>query len=92
MAEGINVRFAGELHRFIQNRVNGEAGLYNSASEYIRDLVRRDYKHEEQRKWHALRQELKARAEADESVFIPLNADDVIAQAKSRRKSSINAS
>ncbi|AHF93204.1 putative addiction module antidote protein, CC2985 family [Opitutaceae bacterium TAV1] len=91
MAEGINVRFAGELQRFIQNRVNGEAGLYSSASEYIRDLVRRDYEHEEQRKWHALRQELKAGVEADESAFIPLNADDVIAQARSRRKSSVNA-
>jgi len=32
MAEGVNVRFAGELHRFIQSRV-GDRGLYGSASE-----------------------------------------------------------
>ena len=47
MAEGVNVRFAGELQRFIQERV-GDAGLYASASEYIRDLVRRDYERENQ--------------------------------------------
>ena len=50
MAEGVIVRFAGERQRFIQSRVS-DAGLYGSASEYIRDLVRRDYKREEQRKW-----------------------------------------
>jgi antitoxin ParD1/3/4 len=50
MAEGVNVRFAGELQRFIQSRVV-KSGLYNSASEYVRDLVRRDYEREEQRKW-----------------------------------------
>lgn len=42
MAEGVNVRFAGELQRFLQTGI-GDAGLYGSASEYIRDLVRRDY-------------------------------------------------
>jgi antitoxin ParD1/3/4 len=86
MAEGINVRFAGELQRFIQART-GEAGLYGSASEYIRDLVRRDYEREEQRKWQALRHELKAGSEANESEFVPLDAEALIAQAKTRRKS-----
>jgi antitoxin ParD1/3/4 len=86
MAEGINVRFAGELQRFIQVRT-GEAGLYGSASEYIRDLVRRDYEREEQRKWQALRLELKAGSEANESEFVPLSAESLITQAKARRKS-----
>jgi antitoxin ParD1/3/4 len=86
MAEGINVRFAGELQRFIQERT-GETGLYGSASEYIRDLVRRDYEREEQRKWQVLRHELKAGAEANESEFVPLDAESLIAQAKNRRKS-----
>ena len=85
MAEGINVRFAGELQRFIQDRT-GEAGLYGSASEYIRDLVRRDYEREEQRKWHSLRLELKAGAEAPESAFVPLDADALLAEAKARRR------
>lgn len=42
MAEGINVRFAGELQRFVQSNTEGD-GLYTSASEYIRVPVRRDY-------------------------------------------------
>ena len=88
MAEGINVRFAGELQRFIQRRVDTDSGLYSSASEYIRDLVRCDYEREEQRKWQLLRMELKPGATASESAFVPLDADDVIARAKARRKSS----
>jgi len=85
MAEGINVRFAGELQRFLHTRI-GNTGLYGSASEYIRDLVRRDYEREEQRKWAFLRQELKPGAEAAESEFVPLDADSIIAEAKARRK------
>jgi antitoxin ParD1/3/4 len=84
MAEGVNVRFAGELQRFIQERV-GALGLYASASEYIRDLVRRDYEREEQHKWARLRQELKAGAEAPESDFVTLEAESLIAEAKARR-------
>jgi Arc/MetJ-type ribon-helix-helix transcriptional regulator len=41
MAEGVNVRFFGELQRFIQEKT-GELGVYSWASEYIRDLVSRD--------------------------------------------------
>ncbi len=88
MAEGINVRFAGELQRFIQDRVSDGEGLYSSASEYIRDLVRRDYEREEQRKWQLLRNELKPGATADEAAFVPLDADTLISQAKARRKAS----
>ena len=85
MAEGVNVRFAGELQRFIQTRIGG-SGLYGSASEYIRDLVRHDYEREEERKWAALRQTLKAGLEADENEFVKLDAGTLIAEAKSRRK------
>jgi len=85
MAEGVNVRFAGELQRFIQNRISA-SGLYSSASEYIRDLVRRDYEREEQRKWIWLREELKAGVAADESEFVALDADSIISEARKRRK------
>ena len=86
MAEGINVRFAGALQQFIHERVRG-SGLYGSASEYIRDLVRRNFEREDARKWCWLRGELRAGTEADESKFVPLNAETVIRKAKSRRKS-----
>jgi antitoxin ParD1/3/4 len=85
MAEGVNVRFAGELQKFIRDRV-GESGLYASASEYLRDLVRRDYEREEQRKWSWLRSELKPGLEADEAEFVPLDAGKIIKEAKASRK------
>lgn len=84
MTEGINVKFAGELQKFIQERTGG-SGLYASASEYIRDLVRRDYEREEQRKWGWLRQELSAGAEASEKEFKQLDADSLISEAKARK-------
>jgi len=85
MAEGINVRFAGPLQQFIRQRV-GASGLYSSASEYIRDLVRRDYELEEERKSAWLRDELRAGANADESQFIPLNTEALLKKAKARNK------
>lgn len=84
MAEGINVRFAGNLQQFIRERVS-ESGLYNSASEYIRDLVRRDFEREEERKWSRLREELKAGLAAEETQFVPLNAKALSKKAKTRR-------
>lgn len=84
MADGVNVRFSGELHRFIQERT-GDAGVYASASEYIRDLVRHDYEREEQRKWLWLRNELQAGLEASASEFESLEIDSLIGEAKSRR-------
>jgi len=86
MAEGINVRFAGTLQKFISERV-GDSGLYGSASEYIRDLVRRDYERDEKRKWGWLREELKAGAGADESQFVPLDAGSLLRKAKARKAS-----
>ena len=85
MAEGVNVRFKGKLKRFVETRVDEASGVYGSTSEYIRDLVRRDYEREEVRKWAGLRNELEAGALATESAFIPLNADSIITSAKARR-------
>jgi len=86
MTESIHIRFAGTLQQFIHDRVEG-SGLYSSPAEYLNDLVRRDYEREEERKWSWLRDELKAGAEAEASQFIPLEADAILARAKSRRNS-----
>ena len=84
MAAGVNVRFAGELQRFIQSKAE-KSGLYGSASEYIRDLVRRDYELEEQRKWAWLHQELKPGVDADEREFVALDADALLKEARARK-------
>ena len=83
MAEGVNVRFSGELQRFIQERT-GNSGIYSSASEYIRDLERRDNEREENRRWLWLRHELKAGVEASESDFETLDVDGLLSEARAR--------
>lgn len=81
MAEGVNVRFAGELQKFVQSKA-GESGVYNSVSEYIRDLVRKDYEREESRKWAWLRSELKAGAAAGREDFVELDVESILAEAR----------
>lgn len=84
MAEGINVRFAGTLKSFVETR-SGKNGLYNSVSEYIRDLVRRDYEAEESRKWDRLHGELKSGMAADSSEFEELESGDILSKARERK-------
>jgi antitoxin ParD1/3/4 len=85
MSEGVNVRFKGELKNFIESRIDVSAGLYNSTSEYIRDLVRRDYEAEEARKWAWLRAELKEGVDAAPSDFKALDAESIIQKAREQR-------
>lgn len=89
MAEGVNVRFAGDLQRFIQSKAE-KSGLYGSASEYIRDLVRRDYEIEEKRKWAWLRHELRTGVGADESEFTLLDTEAILAEARSLKATDGN--
>lgn len=84
MEEGINVRFAGPLQRFIQTRT-GPNGMYQSASEYIRDLVRHDFERDREHQEEVLYQELKAGAGAPASEFVSLDVEAVIRAAKERR-------
>ena len=84
MSASLTIQFPGELGSFVEQRV-GKSGLYESASEYIRDLVRRDYE-QEQRPWTWLEQELAPAMQAAESDFVPLDAASVIAEAKARKK------
>lgn len=81
MAETLTVRLSGPLRRFIDKR-SGENGLYENASEYLRDLVRRDFEKEEARKWSALIEELKPALAADESEYVPFDAEAIISQAQ----------
>ncbi|MGB0719652.1 MAG: ribbon-helix-helix domain-containing protein [Bdellovibrionales bacterium] len=83
MADTITVRLTGPLRRFVEQRT-GENSLYDNVSEYIRDLVRKDYdlEAEERRKEQALMDELNYALSFDESECTPLDADDIIARAK----------
>jgi antitoxin ParD1/3/4 len=84
MAEGVNVRITGKLKRFIEEQA-GPDGLYESASEYVRDLIRRDYQQQEERKWRWLIHQLRSGMEADENNFIPFDPEEIIRSAKEEK-------
>ncbi len=84
MTEGVNVRITGKLRRFIEEQASPN-GLYESASEYVRDLIRRDYQLKEERKWSWLMDQLRPGMEADESEFVPLDPKEIIKAAKKEK-------
>ena len=84
MPKGVNVRITGKLLRFIEEQASPD-GLYESASEYVRDLIRRDYQREEERKWSWLLDQLRPGMEADESEFVPLDPEEIIKTAKKEK-------
>jgi antitoxin ParD1/3/4 len=81
MAEGVNVRLTGPLRRFIEER-SGPEGVYESASEYIRDLIRRDFEREENRRWAKLIHQLQPGMTASEDEFTDVDPDALIAEAR----------
>ena len=83
-SENVNVRVTGDLRNHLQQQI-GQYGLYENASEYIRDLIRRDLK-DRKTAWEWLRQELEPGLRADDSLFIHVTAADVIRRnTKSKR-------
>ena len=52
----VNVRLTSELGKHLQQQT-GDSGLYDNASEYLRDLIRQDLK-SQQESWHRLKSEL----------------------------------
>lgn len=56
MSERINARLSQPLAEFV-DRMVGEAGLYETPSEYVRDLIRRDM---EQREGHLIQEAIVA--------------------------------
>lgn len=84
MAEGVNVRITGKLRRFVEQQTS-PSGLYESASEYVRDLIRQDYHRQEERKWNWLIDHLRPGMEADKSDFVPLDPEEIIKAAKKEK-------
>jgi Arc/MetJ-type ribon-helix-helix transcriptional regulator len=83
-SENVNVRVTGDLRNHLQQQI-GLFGLYENASEYIRDLIRRDLK-DRKADWEWLRQELEPGLRADKRQFIHVTADEVIKRnTKSKR-------
>lgn len=79
----LNVRLNSKLSTFVAENV-GEDGLYDNASEYVRDLIRRDKERVEQEAFEALKAELQRAFAAPDSRYKPFDADDFLARAKLR--------
>jgi len=84
MAGGVNVRLSGKLKSFIAEQ-SGSNGLYESASEYIRDLIRRDYQHHEDLKWNMLYEQLAPGMTAKENEFVSFKPEEIIKIAKKQK-------
>lgn len=75
----LNVRVGGELGEFISENV-GEHGLYENVSEYVRDLIRRDWERVEREKFEKLKAELQRAFSTPDDQFVYVNAEEVIAR------------
>ncbi|MCP4347703.1 MAG: type II toxin-antitoxin system ParD family antitoxin [Desulfobacterales bacterium] len=84
MTEGVTILISGKLRKFIEEQA-GPDGLYESASEYVRDLIRRDYQHQEGHKWDWLMDQLRPGIKADESEFVPFDPEDIIETTKKEK-------
>ena len=78
----LNVRLRGALSDFVAANI-GERGIYDNASEYVRDLIRRDKERADGEQFERLKAELSLAFAAPESDFAPLDADTVIARNRS---------
>ena len=84
-SESINVRVRGELRKFVDFRT-GSQGLYETPSEYIRDLIRKDKEYEENESWSWLANHLQAGIQADEIEFVTVTAQEVIERCRKKSK------
>ena len=77
----MTVRLSGALRDFVAANV-GETGAYESTSEYVRDLIRRDKERLESEYFERLKAELAPAFAAPDDSYHPLSASDIIARNK----------
>ena len=73
----MTVRVSGALSDFVAANV-GETGAYESVSEYVRDLIRRDKTRSEREAFLRLKAELARAYSAPDDTYQALSASDVI--------------
>lgn len=79
----LNVRISGQLSEFVADNI-GDDGRYDNASEYVRDLIRRDLDRVERERFAALKAELQIAFAQPESDAEAIDADAFIARMKQR--------
>ena len=81
----LNVRLGGTLSEFVTRNV-GEDGDYDSVSEYVRDLIRRDKAQKEQEGFERLKAELRRAFSAPDDSYVAISADDVLNDPDARQR------
>ncbi len=80
----LSVRLTTPLTDFVTTRVGAE-GDYDNASEYVRDLIRRDREREEQRAFAKLKATLQDAFAQPDEAYVETSLEDVKARYKKRR-------
>ena len=79
----MTVRLSGALSEFVAANVS-ETGDYESVSEYVRDLIRRDKARSEREAFDRLKAELERAFAAPDDTYHALSSADVIARNKTQ--------
>ncbi len=80
----LNVRIGGALSEFVAANI-GHDGLYDNASEYMRDLIRKDKDRAELQAFERLNAELQRAFASPEADYQEVTAKDVIKRNRARR-------
>jgi Arc/MetJ-type ribon-helix-helix transcriptional regulator len=83
MATTLNVRITGPLEDFVSENI-GANGSSENASEYVRDLIRRDRERVEAERFATLQAELQRAFAAPESEYKPFDPDAFLRRARDR--------
>lgn len=83
MSMTLNVRVTGPLEDFISENI-GDKGTFENASEYVRDLIRRDMERVEAERFQTLKAELQRAFSAPDSSYRPFDPDAFLKRARQR--------
>ncbi|MEJ2417728.1 MAG: hypothetical protein P8Y45_12530 [Exilibacterium sp.] len=79
----VTLRISGSLREHL-DECTGPNGLYETPSEYLRDLIRRDMEQKDAEKWERLRAALAEGLSAKESDYQPVSAEEIKQRARKR--------
>ena len=79
----VTLRISGSLRDHIEECA-GEHGLYETPSEYLRDLIRHDMEQKEGEKWERLRSALAEGLSTKETAYKPLSVAEIKKRARKR--------
>ena len=79
----VTLRLTGSLREHLAE-CTGLHGAYETPSEYLRDLIRRDMEHKETQKWERVRTALAEGLATPDSHYKKLSSDDIKRKARER--------